>query len=69
MGRRGFFVSIDHPALGTLVSDRSALQGRHRRGAWRGAPLLGADNEYVFGGLLGLSESEIDSYREKGIIA
>jgi crotonobetainyl-CoA:carnitine CoA-transferase CaiB-like acyl-CoA transferase len=70
LARRGFFVSISHRGLGSLVSDRSALPDAGMDGEhWRGAPLLGADNEYVFGKLLGLTGKEIDSYRDKGVIA
>ena len=67
--RRGFFIPLSHEGLGTLVSDRSALpDGRLSGRRWRGAPLLGADNDYVFGTLLGLTEDEIDSLRKKGVI-
>ncbi len=69
LARRGFFVPLSHRGLGSLVSDRSALRDAGMgREHWRGAPLLGADNEYVFGRLLGLTGKEIDSYREKGVI-
>jgi hypothetical protein len=37
--------------------------------AWKSAPLLGEDNEYVYLELLGLAESEFKSYIERGIIA
>ena len=70
LARRGFFVPISHRGLGSLVSDRSALRDAGMDGEhWRGAPLLGADNEYVFGKLLGLTGKEIDSYRDKGVIS
>jgi crotonobetainyl-CoA:carnitine CoA-transferase CaiB-like acyl-CoA transferase len=69
LARRGFFVPLSHRGIGSLVSDRSALRGAGMdRKHWRGAPLLGADNEYVFGRLLGLTGEEIDSFREKGVI-
>ena len=34
----------------------------------RGAPCLGADNDFVFGSLLGLGEDEIDDLRAEGVI-
>ena len=34
----------------------------------RAAPLLGADNDYVFGEILGLSTAEIGKLREDGVI-
>jgi crotonobetainyl-CoA:carnitine CoA-transferase CaiB-like acyl-CoA transferase len=69
LGRRGFFVPLAHEKLGTLVSDRSALSGAiPERKQWKGAPLLGADNDYVFGTVLGLTNEEIRYYKEKGVI-
>jgi hypothetical protein len=35
---------------------------------WKPAPLLGSDNQYVFRELLGMSEMEMFSSIEKGII-
>jgi benzylsuccinate CoA-transferase BbsF subunit len=34
----------------------------------RGAPCLGADNDLVYGSVLGLSQDEIDDYRERKVI-
>ena len=34
----------------------------------RGAPRLGADNDLVYGKVLGLSQAEIDDYRERKVI-
>ena len=34
----------------------------------RGAPVLGEDNDYVYGELLGLSESEIAGLYEEGVL-
>jgi crotonobetainyl-CoA:carnitine CoA-transferase CaiB-like acyl-CoA transferase len=34
----------------------------------RAAPLLGADNDYVFGEILGLDADEIAELREDGVI-
>jgi crotonobetainyl-CoA:carnitine CoA-transferase CaiB-like acyl-CoA transferase len=35
---------------------------------WKAAPLLGQDNEYVLGELLGLTERELSSLVTKGIV-
>ena len=40
--------------------------------SWRGdivgpAPCVGADNDFVFRDLIGLSEAEYDSYRQHGV--
>ena len=34
----------------------------------RAAPLLGADNDYVFGDILGLTEAEIGELHDAGVI-
>ena len=45
---RRFFVSLDHPTLGTARFDRSALllEGLERKD-WKSAPSPGEDNDYV----------------------
>jgi len=66
---REFFVHLEHPVLGKTVSDASPI--RFKEGStmgWKAAPLLGEDNRYVYMELLGLTESELFSYVEKGII-
>jgi crotonobetainyl-CoA:carnitine CoA-transferase CaiB-like acyl-CoA transferase len=66
---RKFFVQLQHPVLGKTVSDRSPMKLEEDQTAdWKAAPLLGEDNRYVFLELLGLTESELFSYVEKGII-
>jgi crotonobetainyl-CoA:carnitine CoA-transferase CaiB-like acyl-CoA transferase len=68
MARR-FFVQLDHPVLGKTVSDRPPIRFEEDiTVGWKAAPQLGADNRYVFLELLGLTESELSSYVEKGII-
>jgi crotonobetainyl-CoA:carnitine CoA-transferase CaiB-like acyl-CoA transferase len=66
---RAFFVQLDHPVLGKTVSDSTPI--KMERGSltqWKRAPLLGEDNEYVYLELLGLTEAELNTYMEKGII-
>jgi crotonobetainyl-CoA:carnitine CoA-transferase CaiB-like acyl-CoA transferase len=67
---RGFITDVDHPVMGRkayagIPSRLSATPPR----VWRHAPLLGQDNAYVFGGLLGLSDEEIQRLRQDGVIA
>ena len=64
-----FFVDLTHPTAGKTVADRSPIRmsGISTR-AWKPAPLLGGDNEYVYLELLGLSEAEYQACTEKGII-
>ncbi|MBW1997407.1 MAG: CoA transferase, partial [Deltaproteobacteria bacterium] len=65
-----FFVALDHPVLGKVKTDGYPFKLRGGGpGSWKAAPLLGEDNEYVFGKLLGLPPALIRSYAERGIIA
>ena len=66
---RGYFVNLEHPVLGNTISDSSPILFRETpTPEWKAAPLLGQDNRYVYMDLLGLSESEVSSYLERGII-
>ncbi len=66
---RGAFVDVEHPQAGTLkllapwmrFSDTPAK-------ITRAAPLIGQDNNEVYGELLGLSESEVRELAEEGAI-
>jgi crotonobetainyl-CoA:carnitine CoA-transferase CaiB-like acyl-CoA transferase len=69
LAARRFFISMDHPSLGMIHSDRSALwPWREKPAGWRAAPQLGEDNGYVFVELLGKSEAEFQSLIKNGII-
>lgn len=64
-----FFVQAEHPVLGKVFWDRSPIRFEEATEDQRkAAPLLGADNTYVFSELLGFTESELSIYVEKGII-
>jgi crotonobetainyl-CoA:carnitine CoA-transferase CaiB-like acyl-CoA transferase len=66
---RNFYVQLQHPVLGKTVSDRCPIRFEDDLSAdWKAAPLLGEDNRYVFQELLGLTENELSSCAEKGII-
>ena len=70
LASRRFWVSMEHPALGTTHSDRSALwPWRENPADWKPAPRLGEDNHYVFVELLGLSETDFRSLIRKGAIS
>ena len=65
----GLWPTVQHSAIGSLRVD--GLPVHLSETDWsieRGAPCLGEHNERVFGGLLGLSSSEIASLREEGVI-
>jgi crotonobetainyl-CoA:carnitine CoA-transferase CaiB-like acyl-CoA transferase len=65
----GLWPQVDHAALGEVRVD--GLPVHLSETDWvieRAAPLLGADNDYVFGELLGLTSAEIDRLRGDGVI-
>jgi len=64
LGARGFFIK-----LAQTLTDASPIRMSRSPAAYRrAAPAPGQDNGYVYGKLLGLSEGEIVSLRERGII-
>lgn len=67
---RNFFFEMDHPLLGTIVSDRSPIRFKHNiPAADKPSPRLGEDNRYVYLELLGLSQEEYADCLRKGVIA
>ncbi|MFH1382226.1 MAG: CoA transferase [Chloroflexota bacterium] len=66
---RGIFLNVDHPIAGglTLYDLPWQASGLGRKPP-RYAPLLGEQNDYVFGQLLGLSKEEIARLVEEKII-
>jgi len=66
---RGFFIELDHPQMGRTVSDASPVRLSDTPSRYsRPAPLPGQDNDYVYGQLLGLSESEINKLKKQKVI-
>ncbi len=65
---RGAWVSLRHPLLGGL--HQVGLPWKFSRTAltYAASPVLGADDEYVFRELLGLSSAEERALREQGAI-
>jgi crotonobetainyl-CoA:carnitine CoA-transferase CaiB-like acyl-CoA transferase len=66
---RGSFVAVDDPDLGTMTVQAPVAQFSDTPGvvAHLGRA-LGADNEAVYGGLLGLSDERLDALRASGTI-
>ena len=67
---RGLFIEDNHPEMGKwkmlgIPWKLSDTPG----GIWRHAPLLGQDNEYVFGELLNMPQKEINKLIEEEVIA
>jgi benzylsuccinate CoA-transferase BbsF subunit len=66
---RNFFVELEHPVLGTTVSDASPVRLSESPAEYRrSAPEPGQDNDYVFRQLLGFSEEKINRLRRDKII-
>jgi len=66
---RNFFIHLEHPILGSTISDRPPIRFEDDLTAgWKAAPLLGEDNRYVFIELLGITQEEFSSLIEKGIV-
>jgi crotonobetainyl-CoA:carnitine CoA-transferase CaiB-like acyl-CoA transferase len=69
MESRGFFVQCDHEVMGKVTL--AGLPFRFSdtpKGNYESAPLLGEDNDYVFGGLLGLSKEEIQRLTDEKVL-
>lgn len=69
LNNRGFFEEWDHPEIGKRKYDgvlwkMSKTPGKIRRHA----PLVGQDNNHVFGELLGMSQGEIDRLVDEKVI-
>ena len=69
IGARGDIETVDDPVIGPV-----RMQGVYPRfsrtpgAVSRGAPRLGAHNEEVYGGLLGLTTEELEALRRDGVI-
>ncbi len=66
---RGFFVELDHPELGRIISDAVPIKLSQSQAQYHSvAPAPGQDNDYVYRQLLGMTKNEISTLRESGII-
>jgi benzylsuccinate CoA-transferase BbsF subunit len=67
--KRGFFVEVDHPELGKTISDAAPVRLSDTPPRYsRPAPLLGQDNSYLYGELLGLSPDELAELKRQGVV-
>jgi len=69
LNERGFFVEKEHPEVG--VRKHAGIPWRMSEtpcDIWRAAPVMGQDNEYVFGELLGMSSGQIAELTERQVI-
>lgn len=70
LGARGFLVELTHPRMGTFLAPGIPVRLSDTPGTiHRHAPLLGQDNDYVFGELLGLEPAAIAALEREGVIA
>lgn len=65
---RGFFVSVDHPVVGSQLVPGFATDFGEMVQRCRRAPLLGEHNEEVFLGELGMDRGELDELRAEGVV-
>lgn len=66
---RGTFFELDHPVIGPALFEGSPMKlSRTDADLWRSAPLLGEDNDYVFGEILGLPAGRRAELAEAGVI-
>ena len=69
LAARGTFFELDHPVIGEARFEGTPIRfSRTVEHTWRSAPLLGEDNHYVFGEILGLSTEEITELENQGVI-
>jgi crotonobetainyl-CoA:carnitine CoA-transferase CaiB-like acyl-CoA transferase len=69
MAHRGIFFELDHPVIGPARFEGvPVLASSFAPDNWRSAPLLGEDNGYVYGEVLGLSDDEIAELADSGVI-
>jgi crotonobetainyl-CoA:carnitine CoA-transferase CaiB-like acyl-CoA transferase len=66
---RGTFFELDHPVIGVAKFEGTPIRFTSTvQQNWRSAPLLGEDNDYVFGDILGLGHGEIADLTAEGVI-
>ena len=65
---RGTFVTVDHPVRGEFVIPGSMIKLSASDVPIKAAPMLGADNQDIYGGILGYSEDEIARLQTEGAI-
>jgi crotonobetainyl-CoA:carnitine CoA-transferase CaiB-like acyl-CoA transferase len=66
---RGVYINLDHPLLGKRLFEEIPINMSETPPyLHHSAPIMGADNDYVFGEILGYSQSEIDKWTNEGVL-
>ena len=66
---REMIVHTRHPVMGDIVLNGNPVKlSETKTGIERPSPVLGSDNEEVYGGILGYSDLELEALREEGVI-
>ena len=69
LAHRGFFVTLDHPAMGPTPYDGLATQYSATPGVLsKAAPLFGEDTHHVLTELLGASPEDVARFAESGAL-
>ena len=67
--QRGFFIALEHSELGKTMSEATPIRLSDTPARYsQAAPIQGQDNDYIYKELLGMSEDEMASLREQGVI-
>jgi formyl-CoA transferase len=66
--RRGTFVSVKHPIRGEFVMPGFMVKMSRSHVPVQASPLLAADNQAIYGRLLGLSDKELAEFQASGVI-
>ena len=69
LDERELYVKLDHPVCGPSRFEGVPVRfSRTGRPMWRSAPLVGEDNDYVFKGIVGVGDDELNDLKQAGII-
>src|SRR5439155_20830856 len=69
LASRDFFVEKEHPEVG--VRQHAGIPWRMSETpceVWRAAPVMGQDNDHIYGDLLGLSNGQIEDLKARQVI-
>ena len=68
LNERGTFVTVDHPVRGPFKLPGFMVKMSDNDLTVKAAPLLGADNEQVYGDVLGISPERLAELKKQGVV-